>query len=233
MTKKLPWLMLMPLVLVACQNVQPLIESLQTPNTSAAFDIASDPSRPLSDRRPMAQMMDGLETSKLKQLLMRRIPSWNNSAGNDIVVLASIGDESNALYFESLYDKVPDTREDPRSMLVALHTGAAIIRNRMGDEAPAIAADGLVSLEQREAAVKHLSPSERTAWQGALVARIPGKWDANTGNDIALLGEYGDAGAAGQLEAIYRKPDFTDTSALATALMDAVSQIRQRASGQM
>lgn len=224
------YMKLLPMVclLAGCQAMEALTEHY----TSTAFDIACDPGRVLSDRRSSALMVDSLENSKLRALLMKRIPNgWYSTATNDALILAAIGDEGNAVYLESLYPKLPDAREDPRSMRALLHTTAAMIRNRMQTQSWEIACDGLVNQQQRDVAIGMLSPTQRVRLVGVLLDRVPGKWDENTASDIALLGEIGDEQAAQRLEAIYKKPDYTDTSSLTSNLQDAVHQIRQRTQG--
>ena len=222
-------LKLMPMLLVGVLAGCDAMNALTEHYTSASFDIACDSGRVLSDRRSAALMIDSLENSKLRALLMKRIPNgWYTTATNDALILAAIGDEGNAAYLESLNASVPDTREDPRSMRALLHTTSAMIRNRMQTHSWDIACDGLVTQSQREIAIRMLAPTERVRLADVLLNRIPGKWDENTATDIALLGELGDEQVAQRLEAIYRKPDYSDTSSLTADLQDAVHQIRQQ-----
>ena len=211
-------------LLGGCDAISP-----ETNAPSISYDMAADAGRPFSDRRPAALMLEGLELSKLRGLLMKRIPNgWYTTATNDMFILAVVGDEGTAEYIEQLYTRVPDTREDEASMTVMLHTAVAEIRNRLGTHAFEIAGDPYALSPARVTAALRLSAAERGRMQALLLARVPGKWDVSTANDVGVLAEIGDEAAAQALEAATGYPD---TGKLTTRLRSAIDQIRRRMAG--
>jgi len=211
-------------LLAGCDVISP-----ETNAPSISYDMACDASKPFSDRRPAALMLDGLELSQLRELLMKRIPhGWYKTATNDAFILAVVGDEGTADYLESLYGQVPDAREDEASMTAMLHTAVAEIHNRLGTHGVETAGDRLVFEAERVAAARRLNATERAAAQALLLARVPGKWDATTGHDLAVLAAIGDEGAAGALEVDY---GYADTVEKRGELRAVVEQIRVRMAG--
>jgi hypothetical protein len=215
-------------LVAGCAEVSP-----ETIAPSVSYEMAADANRTFSDRRPAAMMLQGLELSRLRALLMKRIPlNWYGAAANDLLVLALIGDEGEAEYLEQLYTHVPDARVDSGSMTAKLHTAVADIRNRRGTHSFEIAADSCVFGTPRETAANQLDALERVRLQTLLLERLAGKWDATSASDVAFLARIGDEDTALRLEAIYHKPDFHDAGNQTAVLQNAVQQIRQRLSGQ-
>jgi hypothetical protein len=83
---------------------------------------------------------------------------------------------------------------------------------------------------QRVDAAQKLNESEHARLLSVILARLPGRWDEATADDLYVLSKIGDEGTARKLEQMY--PDVPDTTAWSNSmpqiLHDTVARIRNR-----